>query len=128
MDPKPNEGPGPTEEGQRTNKAAGKLAGKKTLITGGDNGIGRAVAMLFAEEGAEVAIAYWPAEEQHAQTTKKHVEKNNGKIFLFEAEFSVPKKCMELVENVVKALGGLNILVNVLGFQVTKDDISDISE
>ncbi len=109
-------------------KAAGKLAGKKALITGGDSGIGRAVAILFAMEGADVAIAYLPAEEEDAQHTKAQVEKNGGHIHLFQTDLTHANNCKDLVQKAVDALGGLNILVNNAAYQETKKDIDDTNE
>ncbi|KAH8810588.1 hypothetical protein F5884DRAFT_842696 [Xylogone sp. PMI_703] len=113
MDPKPTKTHLPTEdEGYELYKPAGKLAGKKALITGGDSGIGRAIAILFAMEGASIAIAYLPAEEDDAQHTKSQVEKNGGHIHLFQTDLTHANNCKDLVQKSVDALGGLNILVN----------------
>ena len=109
-------------------KAAGKLTGKRALITGGDSGIGRAVAILFAMEGAEVSIVYLAPEEEDAQHTKKQVQKNGGKIHLFQTDVTCAKNCKELVDKAVKSMGGINILVNNAAYQAPKDDISEISE
>ncbi|KAH8589111.1 oxidoreductase [Bisporella sp. PMI_857] len=129
MEPKPIKVHLPTEDnGYQIYKAAGKLVGKKTLITGGDSGIGRAIAILFAMEGAEVAISYLPAEEEDAQHTKAQVEKNGGRIYLFQADLSHANNCKNLVQKAVDALGGLNILINNAAYQTTKKDIGDINE
>lgn len=129
MEPKPTKVHLPAEdEGYQIYKAAGKLAGKKALITGGDSGIGRAVAILFAMEGAHVAIAYLPAEEEDAQHTKAQVEKNGGSIHLFQVDLTHATNCKELVQKAVDALGGLNILVNNAAYQMSKADITDIEE
>lgn len=129
MEPKPTKVHVPTEDnGYQIYKAAGKLAGKKALITGGDSGIGRAVAILFAMEGADVAISYLPVEEEDAQHTKAQVEKNGGRIYLFPADLSHANNCKDLVQKAVDALGGLNILINNAAYQMTKKDISDIDE
>jgi NAD(P)-dependent dehydrogenase (short-subunit alcohol dehydrogenase family) len=128
MEPKPTKTHLPADEGYQLYKAAGKLQGKKALITGGDSGIGRAVAILFAMEGAEVTIAYLPAEEEDAQHTKKQVERNGGKIHLFQADVTHANNCKVLVEKAVSAMDGLNILVNNAAFQAPKEDISEISE
>ena|SRR5690554_3350248 len=129
MEPKPKKVHLPGEDhGYEIYKAAGKLAGKKALITGGDSGIGRAVAILFAMEGAQVAIAYLPAEEDDAQHTKAQVEKNGGRIHLFQTDLTHANNCKELVKKAVEALGGLNILVNNAAYQMEKHDIADVSE
>lgn len=129
MEPKPTKTHLPTEdEGYQIYKASGKLTGKKALITGGDSGIGRAVAILFAMEGADVAIAYLPAEEEDAQHTKAQVEKNGGRLHLFQTDVAHANNCKELVRQAVDALGGLNILVNNAAYQMEKRDIEDTAE
>ncbi len=109
-------------------KAAGKLTGKKALITGGDSGIGRAVAILFSMDGAEISIAYLAAEEDDAQHTKKQVQKNGEKIHLFQTDVTCAKNCKELVDKAVNSMGGINVLVNNAAYQAPKDDISEVSE
>ena len=129
MDPKPSKAHLPSEDqGYQLYKAAGKLEGKKALITGGDSGIGRAIAILFAMEGAEMAIAYLPEEEEDAQHTKQQVEKNGGTIYLFQADLRSAKACKELVDEASRAMGGLNILVNNAAYQMMIRDIADLSE
>ena len=89
----------PTEDGgYQRYKAAGKLEGKKALITGGDSGIGRAIAILFAMEGAESLIAYLPHEEDDAQATKKRVEEYNGKCHLFPTDLTSPANCQKIID------------------------------
>jgi len=129
MEPKPTKVHLPTQDdGYELYKAAGKLAGKKALITGGDSGIGRSVAILFAMEGADVAIAYLPEEEEDAQHTKAQVEKNGGHIHLFQTDLTHSNNCKDLVQRAVDALGGLNILVNNAAYQETKKDIDETNE
>lgn len=107
---------------------SGKLAGKKALITGGDSGIGRAVAILFAMERATVAITYLPSEEEDAQHTKAQVEKNGGQIMLFASDLSKATNCMEVADRVGQALSGIDILVNNAAFRHESGEISDISD
>lgn len=129
MEPRPISSHLPTEDqGYQAYKAAGKLTGKKALITGGDSGIGRAVAILFAMEGARVAIAYLPAEEEDAQYTKAQVEKNGGQIHLFQVDLSHASNCKDLIERAVESLGGLNILVNNAAYQMMNRDIATTTE
>ena len=111
--------------------AANKLRGKRALITGGDSGIGRAVAILYAMEGAVSTIVYMPQEEEDAQETKKLVEEKGGKLFLLQADLREQRECKRVVEETVseKALGGgIDILVLNHGTQLTKDTIGDLSE
>src|SRR5215831_5241390 len=86
-------------------KAAGKLDGKAALITGGDSGIGRAVAVLYAREGADVAISYMPEEQADADETKLAVESEGRKCFLFPGDLTDQQYCEEIVEDTVKQLG-----------------------
>jgi NAD(P)-dependent dehydrogenase (short-subunit alcohol dehydrogenase family) len=108
-------------------KAADKLAGKRALITGGDSGIGRAVAVLFAREGADVAINYLPAEQVDAEETKAAVEREGRTCVLIPGDLTDAAFCKELVETAVKELGGLDILVSNAGHQNRKslEDLDD---
>ncbi|KAJ4367188.1 hypothetical protein N0V83_007718 [Neocucurbitaria cava] len=90
----------------------GLLQGKAALITGGDSGIGRAVAILFAREGADVSIVYLPEEEEDAQYVKKKVEEAGRKANLLRGDLTKRENCERAVEEHVKAFGKLNILVN----------------
>lgn len=129
MEPKPVKAHLPTEDGgYAIYKPAGKLTGKRVLITGGDSGIGRAIAILFAMEGARIAISYLPAEEKDAQHTKAQVEKNGGKIWLFPTDLSRRNNCRDLIDKAVIALGGLNVLVNNAAYQMSKKDIAELEE
>jgi NAD(P)-dependent dehydrogenase (short-subunit alcohol dehydrogenase family) len=102
--------PAPMYEGE-TYRAAGKLAGKRAIVTGGDSGIGRAVAVHFAKEGADVAIVYLE-ETQDAQTTQEAVEAQGVQCYSFAADLGDEQQAKEVVGQAVKALGGLNVLVN----------------
>lgn len=103
-----------------TYKPAGKLDGKRALITGGDSGIGRAVAVMFAREGADVAINYLPAEQEDAEHTKAAVEEVGKRCFLIPGDLVDSAFCKELVEKTVKQLGGLDILVSNAAHQNRK--------
>jgi len=98
------------------------------LITGGDSGIGRAVAILYAMEGAESTIVYTPDEEKDAQETLKLVEEKGGKAHLLQADLREQKICKEIVEKARKNMGAINILVLNHGTQTMVDDISELSE
>lgn len=129
MKPSPTTDHVPTEEGgYQIYKAAGKLKDKKAIITGGDSGIGRAVAVLFAMEGADSLITYLPEEERDAQETKRRVEEIGGKCIIVEVDLKDKKCCQEVVDTAVEQLGGLNVLVNNAGTQTMIDDIKDLSE
>lgn len=129
MDPLPAVDQVPTfDGGMQTYKAAGKLQGRKALITGGDSGIGRAIAVLYAMEGAEVMITYLPEEQSDADDTKKMVEDRGGKIHLHKADLRSAETCKKTVEQALKSMGAINILVNNHAFQMMQDTILDIPE
>lgn len=129
------EGPEPINDhlptadgGAELYKASGKLQGKKALITGGDSGIGRSIAILYAMEGAETVIVYLAEEEKDAQETKRLVEQKGGKITLISADLREAKKCREVVDQAVKTMGRVNILVLNHGSQLMQETIDDLSE
>ncbi|KXH83883.1 SDR family oxidoreductase [Sporosarcina sp. HYO08] len=109
-------------------KGSGKLKGKNALITGGDSGIGRAVAVAFAKEGANVAIAYLDErEDMDADETVKLIEQYGGKALKIRTDISEEEQCEQLISDVVQSFGSLNILVNNAGKQFPQKDISAIS-
>jgi len=108
-------------------KGSGKLAGKVALITGADSGIGRAVAVLFAREGADVAIAYLD-EEEDARLTKSAVEKEGRRAILIPGDVAQAKFAEAAVERTVKELGRLDVLVNNAAFQEHVNDFEDLTE
>ncbi len=118
--------PQPQDEGKGY-KAAGKLAGKVAIVTGGDSGIGRAVAVMFAMEGADVAITYLE-EHDDAARTGQLVEAQGRKCLKLDGDIGVKKACEKFVERAVKELGRLDILVNNAGEQHESDDLAGISE
>jgi len=129
MDPAPLYDQIPTPDGGRAlYQAAGKLKGKKAIITGGDSGIGRATAILFAMEGADSFIAYLPQEEDDAQTTKKLVEEKGQKCYLHQTDVRDRENCKKLVETAVKEMGGVDILFNNAAYQMMVEDIADLDE
>ncbi len=115
----------PKYEGTRY-QASGKLKGKKALITGGDSGIGRAVAVLYAKEGADVVINYLPEEQVDAEETREAVEREGQSCFLIPGDLSDREFCFELVEQAVQELGGIDILVSNAAYQNRKESIEDI--
>lgn len=109
-------------------KGSGKLKGKNALITGGDSGIGRAVAVAFAKEGANVAIAYLDeTEDVDANKTVELIEKYGVKAKKIRIDISEEENCEKLIDDVIGEFGSLNILVNNAGKQFPQDDISQIS-
>lgn len=107
-------------------KGSDKLKGKKALITGGDSGIGRSVAVYFAREGADVAIVYI-SEDKDAKDTKKMVEKEGQKCLLLQGDIKSETFCKKAVETCVKKLGGLNILVNNAAIQFPQNSLQQIT-
>ncbi|MBM0745364.1 MAG: short-chain dehydrogenase [Leptolyngbya sp.] len=106
---------------------AGKLSGKVALVTGGDSGIGRAVALAFAMEGAEVAIFYNENEED-ANTTRTMVEAQGQRCLAIKGDVRHSEDCRHAIERTVVELGGLNILVNNAAYQMAQKKFEDISE
>lgn len=115
------------DHGEHSYKGSGKLTGKVAIITGGDSGIGRAVAIAYAREGADLLIAYLN-EDHDAQQVKALVEAEGRKAVLVAGDISQPDHCRKLVERAVKELGGIDILVNNAAHQATFNDIGDISD
>ena len=109
-------------------KAAGKLVGRRALITGGDSGIGRAVAVLFAREGADVAITSLPAERVDAHETRLAVEEEGRRCVLIEGDLSQAEFCRETVERTVAELGGLDVLVSNAAHQNRKSSIDEVTD
>jgi NAD(P)-dependent dehydrogenase (short-subunit alcohol dehydrogenase family) len=109
-------------------KAAGKLEDKVALITGGDSGIGRSVAVLYAREGADVAIIHLPEEQSDAEETKRAVEEEGRRCLLIHGDVGDPEFCTNAIESVVDEFGKLDILVNNAAFQNSQEDIEQVSE
>jgi NAD(P)-dependent dehydrogenase (short-subunit alcohol dehydrogenase family) len=110
------------DHGEESYEGSGRLEGKRALITGGDSGIGRAVAIAFAREGADVAISYLPEEEEDARTTARWVEDAGRKAVLVPGDIREEAFCRQLVEDAVAGLGGLDVLVNNAAYQMAQDD------
>jgi NAD(P)-dependent dehydrogenase (short-subunit alcohol dehydrogenase family) len=108
-------------------RGSGKLEGKRALITGGDSGIGRAVAVLFAREGADVAIVYLD-EDADAEETKKAVEAEGRRCLTIRTDLQREANCRDAVEQTVRELGGLDVLVNNAAYQQTQQSLRDITE
>jgi NAD(P)-dependent dehydrogenase (short-subunit alcohol dehydrogenase family) len=120
MDPRP-------DHGETSYKGSGRLAGRKALITGGDSGMGRAAAIAYAREGADVAINYYPTEEPDAKEVIDLIKKEGRKAVAIPGDLRDEAFCKRLVEEAVRGLGGLDIVVNNAGRQQTHASILDIS-
>jgi NAD(P)-dependent dehydrogenase (short-subunit alcohol dehydrogenase family) len=119
MDPK-------ADHGEESYQGSGKLTGQKALITGGDSGIGRAVAIAFAREGADVAISYYN-EHDDAHDTAEWVTRAGRKVLVMDGDLREPGHCKEIVERTVNELGGINILVNNAAYHVETSEFTDIT-
>jgi NAD(P)-dependent dehydrogenase (short-subunit alcohol dehydrogenase family) len=120
MDPRP-------DHGEKSYKGSGRLAGRKALITGGDSGMGRAAAIAYAREGADVAINYFPTEEPDAREVIELIKAEGRKAVAIPGDLRDEAFCVKLVDEAVKGLGGLDIVVNNAGRQQTHASILDIS-
>ncbi|MGB3764923.1 MAG: SDR family oxidoreductase [Phormidesmis sp.] len=120
MTPKP-------DHGEKSYVGHGRLTGRKALITGGDSGIGRAVAIAFAREGADVAISYLDSERSDAQDVVALVEETGRKAIALPGDITNEQFCQQLVADAVEGLGGLDILINNAGMQTSIPYIEDIS-
>jgi NAD(P)-dependent dehydrogenase (short-subunit alcohol dehydrogenase family) len=120
MDPRP-------DHGEESYRGTGRLEGRRALITGADSGIGRAVAIAYAREGADVALSYLPSEEQDAQEVVALIEKAGRKAVAVPGDLVDEGYCTSLVATAVDQLGGLDILVNVGGKQQTAQSLTDIT-
>jgi NAD(P)-dependent dehydrogenase (short-subunit alcohol dehydrogenase family) len=109
------------DHGEDTYVGSGRLEGKRALITGGDSGIGRAVAIAYAREGADVAIVYLPEEEPDAQETVRLVEAAGRRALALPGDIRDEAFCAEVVERTVAELGGLEVLVNNAAYQMAQD-------
>lgn len=120
MEPEP-------DHGEESYVGFGRLEGRKALITGGDSGIGRAAAIAFAREGADVAINYLPSEEQNAQEVIKLIEAEGRKAIALPGDLVEESFCNQLITDVLSTLGGIDILVNNAGRQTAQKTIDELT-
>jgi NAD(P)-dependent dehydrogenase (short-subunit alcohol dehydrogenase family) len=120
MDPKP-------DHGETSYRGSGRLSGRKALITGGDSGMGRATAIAYAREGADVAINYFPSEEPDAQEVVKLIKAEGRKGLAIPGDLREEAFCQRLVHDAVEGLDGLDIVICNAGRQQAHDSILDIS-
>jgi NAD(P)-dependent dehydrogenase (short-subunit alcohol dehydrogenase family) len=115
------------DHGEKSYKGSGRLAGRKALITGGDSGIGRAAAIAYAREGADVAINYLPAEQSDADEVIVLIEAAGQKGYAIPGDITTEDFCKSLVEEAAEKLGGIDILVNNAGHQQAVDSLLDLT-
>jgi len=116
-----------TEGGLVHYKAANKLAGKKAIVTGGDSGIGRSVAVMYAMEGADVAIVYLPEEEGDAQLVKQIITGYGRKCLCLPLDMREEENCKKIIDETLKEFGSINILVNNASVCYYQNDVADIT-
>jgi NAD(P)-dependent dehydrogenase (short-subunit alcohol dehydrogenase family) len=119
MTPKP-------DHGEDTYRGSERLKGRKAVVTGGDSGIGRAAAIAYAREGADVVIAYLPEEEPDAKEVLEQIKQAGQKAIGVALDLSTEDACKQLIDRALKELGGIDILVNNAGKQIAVKDIEDL--
>ncbi|MFI9812514.1 SDR family oxidoreductase [Saccharothrix variisporea] len=121
--PGTDEDMGPTpDHGERTYRGSGRLVDTKAVITGGDSGIGRAVAVAFAREGADVVLSYLPEEQEDAEETAELVRRADRRAVLVPGDLRTEDACRDLVDRAVGELGRIDVLVNNAAYQMSQDD------
>ncbi|EXF24926.1 oxidoreductase [Nesterenkonia sp. AN1] len=118
-------GPDP-DHGEQSWVGHGRLKGRKTLITGGDSGIGRATAIAFAREGSDIAIAYLPEEEEDAQVTAQHVRDAGQKCATYPVDITEEESAVGIVRRTVEDLGGIDVLILNAAYQRARDGIDAV--
>ena len=121
MTPKP-------DHGEESYRGCDKLVGRAAAITGGDSGIGRAVAIAYAREGADVLISYLPEEQEDAEETRRWVEQAGKRCVLHPGDLQDPSYCRSIPAKAVEAFGKLDILVNNAAYQMSRDNLEDVSD
>jgi hypothetical protein len=117
----------PPDYGEASYRGSGRLAGKAAIVTGGDSGIGRAVALAFAREGADVAIAYLNEEEDAAEAARL-VESAGRRAIRIGGDIADPAVCRRIVEETARAFGKIDVLVNNAAYQMTRESLDEISD
>jgi NAD(P)-dependent dehydrogenase (short-subunit alcohol dehydrogenase family) len=118
----------PPDHGETSYVGHNRLPGRRALVTGADSGIGRAAALAFAREGADVALNYLPEEEADAKSVAQLIEAAGRKAILLPGDITDKAFCQRLVQQAVEQLGGLDILVNNAGKQTNQENISEVSD
>jgi len=116
------------DHGESTYRGAAKLQGRAAIVTGGDSGIGRAVSIAFAKEGADLVVSYLPEEQEDAQATAKLIEALGRKVILLPGDIGSSSYAQTLVDACMETFSRLDIVVNNAAYQMTREDITDISD
>ena len=134
IEPQPQPVPGLTgamhpapDHGERSYRGSGKLAGRAAIVTGGDSGIGRAVAIAYAREGADVLISCLPEEQADADETRRWVEEAGRACVIVAGDLQDHGVCASLIDRALDAFGRLDVLVNKAAFQSTRDRLEDVA-
>jgi NAD(P)-dependent dehydrogenase (short-subunit alcohol dehydrogenase family) len=109
-------------------KGSAKLQGRKALITGGDSGIGRSVAVLFAKEGADIAINFLPVEQKDAEETQRLVKHESRQCHLIPLDLKTEENCKSIVDTAVNQLGGIDLLVSNAAYQMVQESVEFLTE
>jgi NAD(P)-dependent dehydrogenase (short-subunit alcohol dehydrogenase family) len=117
-----------TDRGESSYRGTGRLEGRRALITGADSGIGAAVAIAFAREGADVALSYLPDEEEDAQHISRLIEEAGRTVLRLPGDLADPEYCTRVVDDAASGLGGLDALVNNAGRQIAIESIEDLDD
>lgn len=115
------------DSGETSYHGSGRLAGRKAVVTGADSGIGRAVAIAYAREGADILLSYLPEEEADAKEVVKLIEETGRKAIAMPGDLQDEQYCEQLITSAVEKLGGIDILANVAGKQQYVEDIADLT-
>jgi NAD(P)-dependent dehydrogenase (short-subunit alcohol dehydrogenase family) len=115
------------DHGERTYRGSGRLDGRRAVITGGDSGIGRAIAVAFSREGADVLISYLPEEEEDAQETLRWVTEAGRRGVAVPGDIQDEAQCQSIVDRAVRELGGLDVLVNNAAYQMALDGLETLT-
>jgi NAD(P)-dependent dehydrogenase (short-subunit alcohol dehydrogenase family) len=118
----------PSDCGEQSYRGSGRLTGKVAIITGADSGIGRAVAIAFAREGADVLFGHLPAEEEDGRTTAEWIEQAGRRAVRVPGDLADPQQCRDLVQRAVDEFGRIDVLVNNAAFQMVRPSLEDVPD